>query len=913
MKKNSISYNNKGFIINGKQEYLIGGEFHYFRVPSYHWEDRLKKMKNMGANLISVYIPWGIHEPEEGKLRWSGDYDLERFLSLCQEYGFYVLIKPGPYVCAELDFGGHPDWLIKKIIEDGMKLRMLDEKYLEECKRWYKIVSEKINRFLITNGGNIVAIQIENEYDHLIEYGEDTITEKDAIDYFMYLRNIMDEYGIDIPKFANEAAFLRGSGIIDTRTYYPNIPGLWMWEFDLFENKIIQSKKEQPDCPIMILELQAGWFAQVGVPIYNPDINVVRSVTKSVMIQGASVINYYMLVGGTTFPFMGARGDICFFGGLGNITSYDFGKSPIRESGEINEEKYYFIKGMIRFAKQFSNIILESDHKSFVNIISGGDDIAVIKSAEIINDSNLMNSNENFMTYEEGNEEGRFFFIRNLEKEGKNLTIKITKELLGRELVFEAYIAEKSTKMFPINFLIPDSDLRINYSTSEILLSKKVENKNILVMYGEKNSNGELCIDVPTDEIELREGNMTIENRKEYTIVKYKHSDINIMKINDVYIFIIEEDCIGKIEEIENGLLLHDLYYIEKLKEIKGEIYIKAQVKEKNNKIKVFEFDNQYKSREVLIDTYFDEFDEKNQYRWTSNWRYKEDTDEIKNNYITDNWELLNDPKSLEALGMFEHGYYWYRTEFELENDVEECFISYKHNYTDRMFIYINEKLVYKSINKPIENIDISAVIKKGQNTMVILYANEFHNKSHPHEGELVKYSGILNDIILTGVYNNQKEINIMLSSFYVKKGLSGKNKGYHTLEYDDCNWSVIKSGNKFVVGKELGDVGWFRRTFKYYKNDLFNAPLLLKIKEADEILTIYINGMPLGRYDIKGPQDEFFIPEAYLNTESDNVISIILEAPGFYNELQSGYRRGYMYSPEIKFAYVSKNQRIII
>jgi len=439
-----ISYDKNGFIINGKREFLIGGEFHYFRVPAALWEDRLLKMKAIGANLISVYIAWNMHEPEEGLERWSGDYDLDRFLTLCEKYGFYVLIKPGPYICAELDFGGHPDWLISKIAKKEFRIRMLDEGYLKLCKKWYKTCSEKINSHLITNGGTIIAAQIENEYDHLIEYGEETITVQNAIDYFMFLKNTMEEYGIDVPKFANEAEFLRGRGIIDTRTYYPNIPGLWMWEFERFEEKLISSKKSQPDSPIMILELQAGWFSQIGAPTYEPGLEVVEGVSKSVFIKGASIVNYYMMVGGTTFPFIGARGDTVFSGGLGNITSYDFGGSPIGETGEIHKDKFFWIKGFIRFAKEFSNLIFNSDGRSLVKIISGGENIAILGADKSTLDLSLNKSFENFTTYEEGNEDGRFFFVRNVEDDDKAITISVPKEIAGDEFTFKSTVYAKS-------------------------------------------------------------------------------------------------------------------------------------------------------------------------------------------------------------------------------------------------------------------------------------------------------------------------------------------------------------------------------------------------------------------------------------------------------------------------------------
>ena len=124
---------------------------------------------------------------------------------------------------------------------------------------------------------------------------------------------MMEEFGIDIPKFANEAGFLRGKGnIIDTRTYYPNIPlfQFWMYMHSYFDGKIEAAKKGQPNCPTMILELQVGWFAQFGRPLYTAPVHLTESVSKSVVALGASLLNYYMYVGGTTFPFWGCRGNI---------------------------------------------------------------------------------------------------------------------------------------------------------------------------------------------------------------------------------------------------------------------------------------------------------------------------------------------------------------------------------------------------------------------------------------------------------------------------------------------------------------------------------------------------------------------------------------------------------------------------
>jgi hypothetical protein len=925
MDKAVITYDRKGFIIHGKREFLIGGEFHYFRVPAELWEDRLQKMKRTGANCISIYIPWSIHEPEQGKERWTGDYDVERFLKLCKKYGFYILVKPGPYVCAELDFGGHPDWLIAKIAKKEIRLRMLDDGYLKMCRRWYETVSRIINPHLITNGGNIIAIQIENEYDHLIEYGEETITSQNAIDYFLYLKKIMEELKINVPKFANESAFLRGRDIIDTRTYYPNIPGLWFWEFDLFEGKIIDSKKQQTNCPIMILELQAGWFAQIGTPLYEPGVDVVSGVTKSVLIHGASLLNYYMMVGGTTFPFMGARGDIVFQGGLGNITSYDFGAAPIREWGEVHPEKFYWIKGFIRFAKEFVDIILESDHKSYCRLTSGGENIGLLTENGVELDVALNTSEENFDTYEEGNDNGRFFFVRNLEDDQKNLTVNVSKDLTGMEFSFKTTVLAKETRMLPIAFKIPGSRLMLNYSTSEVLLSKRYDQDIAFVIYGKKGLKGETCFNVTPNDISIVKGDVTIVKNGNTAIAKYCHSDIIIMKINAVMLFIIEEGMIGRVEELAKGLLFHSIYYIADIKETADTIELSTQVKENSTDVvqifplsananfktadfegKNIEFAFDKKSNKFTVGLDIGTFSDKPMLRWTSDWKYHGDTAEIDENYNHSGWLRLDKPISLEAAGLIEHGYYWYRSQFELEDRPQIAFMDYRHNDTDRMFIYLNNRLIYKSHNRKINHREITGALKRGKNTMAILYANEFHNKSHPHEGEIVKYSGIMNPFEIYGKYDDHRDLKISLATFYLQKGLSGMNNGFQTLAYDDKSWNSIPDVPKFVTAPELGHIVWFRRKFKYIIGDNFEAPIQFITLQADQRLTVYVNGRAVARYDILGPQQEFYIPETFIN-DGENILAVILECPGFYDELQGGYRRGYMYNPQLRQRYVAK------
>ena len=950
-----ITYDKNGFIINGEHVFLIGGEFHYFRTPAALWDDRLQKVKNMGANLIAVYVPWNLHELREGEQRWDGDYDLDRFLTLCEKHGLYILIKPGPYICAELDFGGHPDWLIPKINSGEFRLRTQDDGYLSLCRYWYESCAKQINRHLITNGGNIIAAQIENEYDHLMQYGDEAITKDDAAAYFGYLKTIMEELGIDVPKFANEASFLRGrEKVVDSRTYYPNIPGLWWWEYDLFEEKILSYKQEVTDSPVMILELQAGWFSQIGENSYCPGLELVEGVSKSVFITGASVINYYMLVGGTTFPFIGGRGDEKL-GGFGNISSYDFGGAPVSESGEIHSEKYYWIKGFIRFAKEFSHIISDSDGINNVRIISGGEKIALLRQAGEEVDPSLGNAKvyderyENFTTYEEGGALGRFFFVRNAgdikdgadtQEEGKLLKILVPAQLTGTEYSFEAFIAVNETRLFPIDFTIPGTDLKLAYATSEVRLSKQYGSKTAFVLSGAKNAAGEAMLHVQADAVEVLDGDIAVSRYAGGALLKYEHRGIGIVKIRDVYLFIVEDGMSGRIEELPNGLMFHDIYYIQ---DISGDgETLSLQVKEgANNTICFFPFGRapeticadglmisfeKQPSGMLSASVSAGGFADKPLFCWISDWKYIADSQEATEDFDHSAWKRLTKTVSLEEAGFLEHGYIWYRSAFDLDDDpeiervIDRPRIFFSDNNIDRYMVYINGRLAFRffswinRINKRDEGYDIAAFIKPGRNTIAVLYANEFHNKSHPHEGEIVKYSGIREPVRIQGKYKNGDPIDISIESFYVNHGLGGMSKDFMQRECDERNWKRISpSVEKFFVDKNLGHIVWFRRHFIYNPGEKFSAPLIFSIENADERLTVYVNGKPIARYDTIGPQKVFYIPDSYIDTSGDNVISIILECPGFYEELMGGFRRGYMNKPDIAQIYISKNVEIIM
>ncbi len=319
-----ISYDHDGFIIHGKHIFIYSGSFHYFRCDSSEWRDRLEKIKAAGFNAIETYVPWNWHEQNEGQPDFA---PLERFLNECQQDSLYVIVRPGPYICAEWNIGGFPDWLEGKHIG----FRTASPADIHWSKYWYDEVLPVIRRHLITNGGSIILMQIENEYDY---FG---LPDSDKVTYLKSLYETAMKNGIDVPiitcwtRQARDNSDSVFSQVMDACNFYPG------WTIESTLPRIASMEKEEPDSPPMITELQGGWFSNVGdksirrVNDFGPD--QIIALTDYVIAHGIKALNYYMLYGGTNFGYWGAKD---------KTTSYDY-TAPISEPGGL-WEKYRAVK-----------------------------------------------------------------------------------------------------------------------------------------------------------------------------------------------------------------------------------------------------------------------------------------------------------------------------------------------------------------------------------------------------------------------------------------------------------------------------------------------------------------------------------------------------------------------------------------
>ncbi len=247
-----IRYDHDGFTVRGERLFIYSGSFHYFRCDSSSWVDRLEKIKEAGFNAIETYIPWNWHEQTEGKPEFK---TLENFLSDCERLGLYVIARPGPYICAEWEVGGFPEWLVRTdpfAKGEGVGFRSASAADIRWSQYWYNEVLPVLRRHLITNGGSVILVQIENEYDYF------DLADSDKVKYIKSLYESAMNNGIDVPIITCWTEQVRDrkdsvfSQILDASNFYPGS------EIESTLKGIEDMESTEPGSPPMITECKVA-------------------------------------------------------------------------------------------------------------------------------------------------------------------------------------------------------------------------------------------------------------------------------------------------------------------------------------------------------------------------------------------------------------------------------------------------------------------------------------------------------------------------------------------------------------------------------------------------------------------------------------------------------------------------------
>lgn len=316
----------KDILVDGKPTRFRSGAMHYFRIHPDYWMDRLTKLKQCGLNTVETYIPWNLHEEEEGKFDFSGKLDFARYAEMAASLGLMVILRPGPFICSEWEFGGFPAWLLNKT---GIRLRCSNRPYLDAVDRYFAVLLPRLRALQWTAGGPVVLMQIENEYGTV---GNDTC-------YLNHLYELFRKAGIDVPLFNSDwgSAYAMECGSLPEMMITVNCPS--------HPGSFLDAVQEfRPDAPEFIMELWSGISHRWNAPYYRHEVRDVARDVEEMLKRGCS-FNFYMFHGGTSFGFMNGAFN------LGDhfepyLNSYDV-DAPLDEAGNPTE-KYFAVQRLIK-------------------------------------------------------------------------------------------------------------------------------------------------------------------------------------------------------------------------------------------------------------------------------------------------------------------------------------------------------------------------------------------------------------------------------------------------------------------------------------------------------------------------------------------------------------------------------------
>lgn len=309
------------FLRDGKPHVIRSGEIHYPRVPREYWRDRFRKARAMGLNTIQTYVFWNLHEPEPGRFDFSGNLDIAEFVRIAGEEGLDVIVRPGPYICTELDFGGFPAWLLRT---PGLRVRSFDPRFLRASARYLKRLGRELAPLMVTRGGPIVMAQIENEYG---SFGRDR-------DYMEAIHRQMLDAGFDVPLFTADGAgprYFEGGPL-------PGVPVVVNFGGGIEAAKAAfeELEKFRPGGPRMVGEYWAGWFDHWGEEHHVTDAAAEAEALDWMLANDIS-FNLYMWHGGTSFGWLPGANYSKETPYQPDTTSYDY-DAALDEAGRVTRK-----------------------------------------------------------------------------------------------------------------------------------------------------------------------------------------------------------------------------------------------------------------------------------------------------------------------------------------------------------------------------------------------------------------------------------------------------------------------------------------------------------------------------------------------------------------------------------------------
>ena len=848
-----IRYDAKCFTINGRDTLVVSGAFHYSRCPKALWRDRLQKFKLAGFNTIETYAFWNYHEQREGKVDLS---EFEAFVKLVHEMGFMMIARPGPYVCAEWERGGFPSWVAAK----RFPLRTTNPESLRTSQHWYSEVLPIIMQNQVTLGGPIIMVQVENEYDFSAP-----IPDADKREYVRALAKMMWNAGINVPLFtcwtrqARENSDPDMARIMDTCNFYPR----WKVVAEL-KPALETLRREEPASPVMITELQGGWFSEFGGVLSANQDGVdgaqINMITKTALELGVTSFSYYMGFGGTNFDWAAKK----------LTTTYDYA-APIREPGGL-WDKYYAVRGIGQSLRVLGGVLTRA--------------VAL---------PGVQCTNSNVSVSERTNGPSAVLFVRENANAPQRYTMTFTdshspsKRFISAPRQSELELAPREMKMLPVQISI--SGGRLCYSTGELLAHGVNLDRDFLILYdvpGRILEMGLATVDEPKLEGDTAYRYWDPEYETSVLAVQVGTTEKMLLYNEHLQVFVVPRDkalrtflwefppkIVPASEETKTVVapILTDAYALVASGTVKSRAWVDLEFLSGQHDLAVmlpprpvkcrldgiltdFQYDRPWHLARVHVTTPSVPFEPIN-LREGDAWVEKFDPK-------TGEW-LTGPPQALEDLGPVPYGYVKYRTPFTFNGEAR-MFISTRAD--DAKKVFVNGKFVAEASNtEKLTDFPLAKYAQPGSNLVEISYelfgAPNFGEKLGELKG--LESAGIGADL--------------------------GSAKGLESWQIQ--RYAALMRGREinpeagvWTPAPFLGGGGsqplvpaftWGRAKFALPPQDaVWKTPWKLTF-DADCDALIFLNGKFVGRYVTVGPQRDFYLPEPYLSTGGENNLTFLM------------------------------------
>lgn len=323
------------FMYDNQPIQIHSGEMHFARVPHQYWRHRLQMMKAMGLNTVATYVFWNFQETAPGQWNFKGDHDLAKFVKTAGEEGMMVILRPGPYACAEWEFGGFPWWLQKT---PGLIVRTNNQPFLDSCHLYFSKLAEQVKDLQITKGGPIIMVQAENEFGSYVAQRKD-IPLKQHKAYTAAIKKQLRDVGFEVPLFTSDGSWLFKGGTVDGALPTANGEG------NIKNLKKVVNEYHNGQGPYMVAEFYPGWLDHWAEPFPKVSTESIVKQTEKYLKDTVS-FNYYMVYGGTNFGFTSGANYNKEHDIQPDLTSYDY-DAPISEAGWATP-KYKAIRELMK-------------------------------------------------------------------------------------------------------------------------------------------------------------------------------------------------------------------------------------------------------------------------------------------------------------------------------------------------------------------------------------------------------------------------------------------------------------------------------------------------------------------------------------------------------------------------------------